>query len=237
MLFLTTSVSLSVSLILSLPSFSALQFCDFLYSASQISGPEIQPPWTTCAFAWQWYQGITGPVTKPVGAFPQLSYACFATSLGIVSYFQVSKQLFSLHKQNSPGLVRVFSPGTYFLCLTHIGYLLLLMTLRNQVSHFLCVSPDPNSSRPQLRSYSLFAFLLPFSCVEMFTSILFLILAIFFSIFFLSILSKNTVYLDQKEASKPKVTMLSCLQVSFSIYSFHLIHKSQPVIKDSSVLN
>ena len=57
-----------------------------------------------------------------------------------------------------------------------------------------------------------------------------------FSIFFLSVLSKNSMCLEQ-EVSQPELIMLSGLQVSFSIYPFHLIHISQPVIKGSSSLN
>ena len=94
--------------------------------------------------------------------------------------------------------------------------------------------PSPDSSRNWLWSYLLFCILVAFlvhgEAYHTFGP------GYVFSIFFLSILSKNSVCLEQ-EVSQPELIMLSGLQVSFSIYSFHLIHFSQPVIKDSSSFN
>lgn len=158
----------------------------------------------------------------------------FSNFFGHSLIFQLSKQMFSFHKQNSFGLVGVFSHGTYFLCLMHIYFYWRPSETRCPTS-----SVCPQILIPAGLSFG------PTHCLHFYCLshvwrcllVFYFLSWLFFSILFLSILSKNTVYLDQKEAFKLKFTMLSCLQVSFSIYSFHLIHKSQPVIKDSSVLN
>lgn len=89
--------------------------------------------------------------------------------------------------------------------------------------------PGPDSSRPQLQSYSLLCFLVAFLAHG--DAYLIFDPGYVFSIFFLSILSKTIGHLEQKAATKPELIRLSCLKVFFSIYSFHLIHISQPVIK------
>lgn len=124
----------------------------------------------------------------------------------------------SFHNRVSWGPVLVCNLEASFLSLIHTG------NLHHQYS---IVAKCPNAFVcPQIWTVAgvgfnpthCFACLLHFLYMEML--ILFFDPRYVFSIFFLSILSKNTVYLKQKGVSKPELIMQFCLESPFQFILF-----------------